>query len=141
MKPRILALPLVLFTTGTGCASNFTPSATSPSSYNGTASVGDSLTITLDPAAHTLKYTNLCNQDAGTIPYTVNSDGTYTLNDPTGNLIAAYEVPNGLLPRDFSRTSSSRSWSARFCFPLSAPRCLGDRGIPAIIYLDGVGLK
>jgi hypothetical protein len=50
--------------------------------------------MTLDPTAHTLKYTNLSNQNPGTIPYTVNPDGTYTLNDPTGNLIAAYEVPN-----------------------------------------------
>jgi len=66
MKPRILAPLLVLF--ATGCASNFTPSATSPRSYNGTASVGDFLTITLDPAAHTLTYKNLSNLDTGTIP-------------------------------------------------------------------------
>jgi hypothetical protein len=66
----------------------------SPRSYNGSASVGDFLTITLDPSARTLTYTNLSNQDHGTIPYQVNADGTYTLNDPAGNLIAAYEVPN-----------------------------------------------
>jgi hypothetical protein len=71
MKRGILALLIVLF--ATGCASNFTSSATSPRSYNGTASVGF-LTITLDPAAHTLKYTNLSNQDTATIPYTVNSE-------------------------------------------------------------------
>ena len=76
MKRGILALLIVLF--ATGCASNFTSSATSPRSYNGAASVGDFLTITLDPAAHTLKYTNLSNQDTGTIPNTVNSDGTPT---------------------------------------------------------------
>ena len=92
MKLHILALLLVLF--AIGCGSNVNPSATSPRSYNGTASVGDFLTITLDPAAHTLTYNNLSNLDTGTIPYTVNSDGTYALNDPTGNLIAAYEVPN-----------------------------------------------
>jgi len=65
-----------------------------PRSYNGTASVGDFLTITLDPAAQTLLYTNFSNGDSGTVPYVVNTDGTYTLNDPRGNLIAAYEVPN-----------------------------------------------
>jgi hypothetical protein len=81
-----------------GCASN--TSAPAPAdlslarSYNGTASVGDFLTITLDPSAHTLAYTNVSNGDSGSIPYSVNSDGTYTLNDPAGNLIAAYEVPN-----------------------------------------------
>src|SRR2546423_1877569 len=63
-------------------------------SYNGTASVGDFLSITLDPSANTLSYTNVSNGDSGTVPYTENSDGSYTLNDPAGNLIAAYEVPN-----------------------------------------------
>src|SRR2546427_7544480 len=61
-------------------------------------------TITLDPAAHTLTYTNLSNQDTGTVPYTVNSDGTYSLNDPTGNLIAAYEVPNYALLLQATKT-------------------------------------
>jgi hypothetical protein len=63
-------------------------------SYNGTASVGDFLNITLDTDARTLTYTNLSNGSSGTIPYTVNADGSYALNDPNGNLIAAYEVPD-----------------------------------------------
>jgi hypothetical protein len=61
--------------------------------YNGTASVGDFLTITINTTALTLSYTNLSNGDSGTIPYTVNANGSYQLNDPTGNLISAYEVP------------------------------------------------
>jgi hypothetical protein len=78
-----------------GCGSQTLLTATGtsvPRSYNGTASVGDFLSITLDPAAQTLLYTNLSNGDSGTVPYTVNADGTYTLNDPHGNLVAAYEV-------------------------------------------------
>ena len=71
-----------------------TVTSNSPRSYNGSASVGDFLTITLNPSAQTLTYANLSNQEQGTIPYQVNADGTYTLNDPDGNLIAAYEVPN-----------------------------------------------
>ena len=102
MKLHILALLLVLF--AIGCGSNVNPSATSPRSYNGTASVGDFLTITLDPAAHTLTYKNLSNLDSGIIPYSVNSDGTYALNDPTGNLIAAYEVPNYALLLQATKT-------------------------------------
>jgi hypothetical protein len=62
--------------------------------YNGSASVGDFLAITLDPAALTLTYKNISNGDTGVVPYTVNSDGTYTLNDAKHNLLAAYEVPN-----------------------------------------------
>jgi hypothetical protein len=75
-------------------------SATSPTtavqssrSYNGSASVGDFLTFTIDAAAHTLTYADVSNGDGGIVPYTVNADGTYALSDPKGNLIAAYEVP------------------------------------------------
>jgi hypothetical protein len=62
-------------------------------SYNGTASVGDFLTITDNTTALTITYTNLTNGESGTVPYTVNADGSYTINDPTGNLISAYELP------------------------------------------------
>lgn len=61
--------------------------------YNGTASVGDFLTITLNTTALTITYNNLSNGDNGTFPYTVNADGSYTLEDPNGNLLSAYEIP------------------------------------------------
>lgn len=99
MKVRalFLLLPLVLVLS---CGKTTTNSASSAArSYSGTASVGDFLTITLQPAALTLSYTNLSNGDVGmNIPYVVNSNGTYTVQDPQGNLVAAYEVPGfGLL--------------------------------------------
>ncbi len=79
-------------------ACNSTPKAvvTAPVSrvYHGTASVGDFMTITINSGVQTIVYTDVSNGSSGTVPYTVNSDGTYTLNDPTGNLQAAYEVPN-----------------------------------------------
>jgi len=93
---RIRAVLFFLFTIlllCSACGPVSTAYSNSPRSYNGSASVGDFLTITLDPSAQTLTYTNLSNQDHGTIPYQVNADGTYTLNDPAGNLIAAYEEP------------------------------------------------
>jgi hypothetical protein len=62
-------------------------------SYNGTASVGDFLTLSVDPASLTIQYTNHTNGDSGTVPYTVNADGSYAIADPNGNLISAYEVP------------------------------------------------
>ena len=61
--------------------------------YNGTASVGDFLTITMNSTALTITYKNLSNGDSGTAPYTVNANGSYTINDPAGNLLSAYEVP------------------------------------------------
>jgi hypothetical protein len=89
---RILAVSALIVCTG--CGATLTKSPVAPTrSYNGTASVGDFLKITLDSATHTVTYINVSNGDFGDVPYTVNADGTYTLTDPTGNLIAAYEVP------------------------------------------------
>jgi hypothetical protein len=95
MRGRLWLLGAILILSA-GCGSNsLTTTGTSmPRSYNGSASVGDFLTITLDPAAQTLLYTNISNGDSGTVPYVINADGTYTLNDPRGNLISAYEIPN-----------------------------------------------
>jgi hypothetical protein len=79
-----------------GCTSTPRTTVAAPASrvYHGTASVGDFMTITVNSTAQTIAYTDVSNGASGTVPYTVNSDGTYTLNDPTGNLIGAYEVPN-----------------------------------------------
>jgi hypothetical protein len=96
MKVRMLLISLLVLA-GLGCNSTMpAPVATgsSPRKYNGSASVGGFLSITLDPAALTLSYKNLSNGDTGVVPYTVNGDGTYALKDPKHNLLAAYEVPN-----------------------------------------------
>ena len=77
--------------------------------YNGTASVGDFLNITLDPVNHKIAYTNRSNGDSGVVPYTVNADGTYALQDPTGNLIEAYEVPNFALIIQAAKTGPNHN--------------------------------
>lgn len=101
MKIRLSLILLVLlaaFGCGTSNPLSPSPSSLAVRTYSGTASVGDFLSISLDPVAQTVTYNNYSNGDSGTIPYTVNSDGTYTFNDPTGNLVAGFEVPNyGLL--------------------------------------------
>jgi hypothetical protein len=117
MKLTLALLILCLMSTA-GC--NTTPGASAPGagttssvrSYNGTASVGDFLKITLDSSAHTLTYTNVSNGDTGTIPYTVNSDGTYALNDTNGNLIAAYEVPGYALLVQAAKTGPNHDMPA-----------------------------
>src|SRR5258708_267138 len=94
LRMYLMILAIVMVIAGLGCGGNIAnPVISSVRGYNGTASVGDFLNISLDPVAHTLTYTNVSNGDHGTIPYTVNADSTYTLSDPTGNLVAAYEVP------------------------------------------------
>lgn len=63
-------------------------------SYNAAASVGDFLTVTVDPTAQTIAYSDKSNDDSGIIPFTINSsDGSYSLNDPAGNFTTAYEIP------------------------------------------------
>ena len=91
MTFRLIPVAIFLLSLA-GCNSTTLPS-NAPRSYSATASVGDFLTITLDPAAQTLAYTNISNGDSGTVPYVMNLDGTYTLNDPQGVLVAAFEVP------------------------------------------------
>ena len=109
LRKIALALSLVALTS---CTSSTLPTAATSRTYNGSASVGDFLTITLDSAALTLTYTNVSNGDHGTVPYTVNSDGTYTLNDPNGNLIAAYEVPNYALLVQAAKTGPNHDTPA-----------------------------
>ncbi len=103
----LLVLPLLVLS-GCGSTASIPNPVTSARSYNGTASVGDFLTITLDPVAHTLTYTDISNGDSGIVPYTVNADGTYALNDSTGNLVAAYEVPNYALLIQAAKTGANQ---------------------------------
>jgi hypothetical protein len=65
--------------------------------YDGTASVGDFVTISIDSTAGTIAYNDLTSSTTGTVPYTVNDDGSYAIVDPTGNLLAGYELPGDVL--------------------------------------------
>ena len=93
LRAMALSLPLVLLLACTSTPPWEQPAVPSSRTYNGTASVGDFMTITIDSIAKTISYSDVSNSTRGTAPYVVNADGTYSLNDPTGNLIAAYEVP------------------------------------------------
>jgi hypothetical protein len=92
-RTAVLLLTMLLLA---GCSSSSRTTMATPTSrvYHGTASVGDFMTITIDSGAQTISYTDFSNGDIGSVPYSVNSDGTYKVTDPTGNLVAAYEVPN-----------------------------------------------
>ncbi|MGA9392571.1 MAG: hypothetical protein WBV69_19240 [Candidatus Sulfotelmatobacter sp.] len=94
---KIATLGLVLASCLLSGCNSTTPPATPAQpavrAYNGTASVGDFLTISINSTARTITYKNYTNGETGTVPYTVNANGTYTITDPSGNLLAAYEVP------------------------------------------------
>ncbi len=105
---------------------NSTPKAAAPPisavrAYNGTASVGDFLTISIDSTAETITYKNYTNGETGTVPYTVNGDGTYTIADPNGNLLSAYEVPGTMLMVEAENAGPNRDTAALVTAIESAP--------------------
>lgn len=121
-----LSFSLLILAALTGCSTQVTTSTPQSTirSYNGTASVGDFLTISVNPSALTLSYTNATNGTAGTIPYTVNADGSYALNDPTGNLIAAYEIPNYAMVIESMKSGPSANTPALITAVESSPIAL-----------------
>ncbi len=122
--------------TTSGSVGSFTPStpaipapAPTPAavthSYNGTASVGDFLTIVINSTASTISYTNLSNGDTGTLNYTVNADGSYAITDPNGNLISAYEVPGYALVIQSAKSGPNHNTPALITAVESGPISLG----------------
>ena len=89
---RFLMLLAVALLAGCGPTSKIAAPQSGARSYNGTASVGDFLTISIDSNAQTITYKNYTNGEAGTVPYTVNSDGTCS---------ASLTLSNGAAP-DFA---------------------------------------
>jgi len=90
-------------------------------SYNATASVGDFLTISIDSSALTITYKNYTNGETGTVPYTVNADGTYTITDPNGNLLSAYEVPGTALVVEAANAGPNKDTKALITAIETAP--------------------
>ncbi len=119
-KLKVIAAVLLM---SSGCGTHIanTAPAHAVRKYNGTASVGDFLSITIDATASTIAYTNVSNGDSGTVPFTVNSDGTYTLADPAGNLVAAYEVPEYALLIQAAKTGPGHDTPALITAVNSGP--------------------
>lgn len=111
MKYRV-AFILAFALGALGCGSNsVVPNTPAPQtrSYTGSASVGDFFNITIDPTTQTLTYSDVSNNMSGTVAYTTNANGTYTLTDPTGNLVAAYEIPNYAMLIQATMTGPSKN--------------------------------
>ena len=127
MKKTLLLCGSALLLGLCGCSSKVTNPVTTPAAiptlraYNGTASVGDFMTIAIDANAHTIHYDNHSNGDSATVAYTVNSDGSYTLSDPTGNLVAAYEVPNFVMLIQATKTGPTHDVPSLITAVQSAP--------------------
>ena len=84
--------------TSCGSSSSPAPAVNTPDrAYNGTAAVGDMLTISVDPDARTITYSNLTNGLTGTATYTIAVDGTWTITDPNAHLLRGFEIPDHAL--------------------------------------------
>jgi hypothetical protein len=90
-------------------------------SYSGTASVGDFLTISIDSINMKITYKNYTNGETGTAPYAVNDDGTYTIFDSQGNLLAGYEVPGTVLVIEAANAGPNRDTDAMITAIEKAP--------------------
>ena len=104
--------------------------------YNGTASVGDFLALTLDPNNKTIAYKNISNGDTGTVTYAVKNDGTYAINDPSGNLVSAYEVPNYALMIDVKKAGPDHNTMALVTGVASTPISIADGFTTSFNYLQ-----
>lgn len=105
-----------------GCGSvSHSNSVQAVRAYNGSAAVGDFLTISIDSSAHTIAYNNHTNGETGTVPYTVNTDGSYTITDPQGNLRSAYEVPGSVLVVQAANAGPNRDSSTLITAVESVP--------------------
>jgi hypothetical protein len=126
MRLRVVCTLLVMAGLS-GCGTNQSTSNPAPDpaavthAYHGTASVGDFLNITVNSTARTITYTNLSNGQTGSVPYTVNANGSYTINDPTGNLLSAYEVPGYALLIQSAKSGPSQNTPALITAVESGP--------------------
>ncbi len=114
-------LAVVLLLAGCNSTPKSSPAVAAVRAYNGTASVGDFLTISIDSAAKMITYKNYTNGETGTVPYTVNSDGTYTITDPQGNLLSAYEVPGFVMVVEAANAGPNRDTVALITAVESVP--------------------
>ncbi|HTS38380.1 MAG TPA: hypothetical protein VMH04_22085 [Candidatus Solibacter sp.] len=121
MKHAKLALMVVMCLLAGCSTTSKTTTQKTVRAYNGTASVGDFLTISIDSSTLMITYKNYTNGETGTVPYVVNSDGTYTITDPNGNLLSAYEVPGTALMVEAANAGTLQNTKALITAVESAP--------------------
>ena len=118
---QILVFGLTCFLVACNSTSSLKTAQSPVRSYNATASVGDFLTISIDSTAQTITYKNYTNGETGTVSYTVNASGTYTITDPEGNLLSAYEVPGSALMVEAANAGPNKDSQALITAIESAP--------------------
>jgi hypothetical protein len=133
MRLAIIAAGIMLFAQS-GCTSGskaptappVPPTPEAVRSYTGSASVGDFLTLTVDPNTNTITYKNISNGQNEIVYYKKGGNGNYIINDPTGNLVSAYEIPNYGLFVDANQLGFNRDTKALVTAVASTPISIAD---------------
>ncbi len=71
----------------------FKSSVPTVNTYSASAPRGDFWTVKVDSIAKTIAYTNYASKTSAVATYTVNTDGSFDVTDPTNNVTAALEIP------------------------------------------------
>jgi hypothetical protein len=132
----VALLAVVCFFAGCDSNTRLAPPQDMVRTYNGTAAVGDFLTIYIDPANLTITYKNYTNGETGAVPYTVGADGTYTIADPNGNLLSAYEVPGTMLMVEALHAGPNRDTASLITAIESAPASISTFAGRSFNYLQ-----
>lgn len=102
-------------------SSTSTTSLQAVRTYQATASVGDFLTLSVNPNTNTITYKNYTNGQTGTVAYAVQADGGYAITTPNGGLLNAYEIPGFALVASADNTGSQADTTALVTAILQAP--------------------
>lgn len=125
-----------------GCSGGSTIAGTSVAAtsstrvYNGTASVGDFVRITVNAFAKTITYTDATNNESGTATYTINTDGTYAISDPNGVLLTGYEIPGYAMIISAAKTGSGMNATSLITAVESGPITLATFEGKTFNYMD-----
>jgi hypothetical protein len=93
MKRLVCLSTLVLALAACGGGGGGGSNTSTKHDYNGTASVGDFITLTIDRDASVLHWANGTNGETGEAPFTVDTDGALLVAADDGQIKKAYEIP------------------------------------------------
>jgi hypothetical protein len=125
---------------GCNATSNYAPVPPVPiqsvRDYSAGASAGDFLTFRVDPVSDSLSYENRSNNDSATAQFSPQSDGSYQVNDPSGNLTKAYEVADHFLIAEGTKLGVDHNRAAPIIGVASKPISINQVSAETFNYME-----
>jgi hypothetical protein len=84
--------------------------------YNGTAAVGDFLTITVDRGARTMSFRNWTTGNSGVLSFVEDADGTLVVTDADPEIVKANEIPGFALVAEDRKAKDGKQQALVFAF-------------------------